>query len=49
MKLAPVMNLVSDVGRFFKQGIHYQGFVGFSDAVESGVVEESSCRCRRHG
>lgn len=37
MKLAPVMNLVPDVGRFFEQGIHYCGFANLSEAVEQVV------------
>ena len=37
MKLAPVMNLVSDIGKFFKQGIHYLGFSNLSEAVERVV------------
>lgn len=37
MKLAPVMNLVPDVGRFFEQGIHYKGFTSLSEAVEAVV------------
>lgn len=35
MKLAPVMNLVPDVGRFFEQGIHYMGFNNLNEAVEA--------------
>jgi len=35
MKLAPVMNLVPDIGRFFEQGIHYQGFTNLPEAVEA--------------
>jgi len=35
MKLAPVMNLVTDIGRFFEQGIHYQGFTNVNEAVEA--------------
>ena len=34
MKLAPVMNLVSDVGKFFIQGNHYLGFREMGEAVE---------------
>jgi hypothetical protein len=34
MKLAPVMNLVSDIGKFFKQGTHYEGFTNLQEAVE---------------
>ena len=37
MKLAPVMNLVSDVGKFFTQGKHYIGFKGLPEAVENAV------------
>jgi spore maturation protein CgeB len=37
MKLAPVMNLVSDVGRFFDQGTHYLGFKSLPEAVEQVV------------
>lgn len=35
MKLAPVMNLVSDIGLFFEQGIDYQGFKSMHEAVEN--------------
>lgn len=34
MKLAPVMNLVPDVGRFFEQGTHYLGFTNLDGAVD---------------
>ena len=34
MKLAPVMNLVPDVGRFFQQGEHYLGFGDLRGAVD---------------
>ena len=34
MKLAPVMNLVPDMYRFFEQGIHFSGFTNLSEAVE---------------
>lgn len=34
MKLAPVMNLVPDIGRFFQQGTHYAGFTNLQEAVE---------------
>lgn len=34
MKLAPVMNLVPDVGRFFEQGTHYAGFTNLDEAIE---------------
>lgn len=34
MKLAPVMNLVPDIGLFFEQGTHYLGFTGLNDAVD---------------
>lgn len=37
MKLAPVMNLVPDIGRFFEQGIHYHGFTTLEEAVERVV------------
>lgn len=37
MRLAPVMNLVPDVGRFFEQGIHYKGFTNVAEAVEAVV------------
>jgi hypothetical protein len=37
MKLAPVMNLVSDIGRFFQQGDHYAGFTRLEEAVENVV------------
>ena len=37
MKLAPVMNLVPDIGRFFKQGTHYDGFTTLQEAVERVV------------
>jgi spore maturation protein CgeB len=37
MKLAPVMNLVPDVGRFFEQGTHYEGFTNLNEAVERVV------------
>lgn len=37
MKLAPVMNLVPDVGRFFEQGKHYLGFTNINEAVEEVV------------
>ncbi len=37
MKLAPVMNLVPDIGRFFKQGTHYEGFTNLQEAVERVV------------
>lgn len=34
MKLAPVMNLVSDIGLFFEQGRDYLGFQSLPEAVE---------------
>lgn len=37
MRLAPVMNLVPDIGRFFEQGIHYQGFTNLNEAIERVV------------
>ncbi len=48
MKLAPVMNLVSDIGRFFEQGIHYSGFTNLSDAVENVVwLKEHPVECKK--
>lgn len=35
MKLAPVMNLVSDIGLFFEQGTDYLGFKSMHEAVEN--------------
>lgn len=35
MKLAPVMNLVPDVGLFFEQGIHYEGFTELQGAIDA--------------
>ena len=35
MKLAPVMNLVSDIGKFFVQGEHYLGFRELPEAIEN--------------
>lgn len=37
MKLAPVMNLVSDIHKFFVQGEHYLGFTSLNEAVENVV------------
>lgn len=37
MKLAPVLNLVPDIGRFFDQGVHYEGFTDLREAVERVV------------
>jgi hypothetical protein len=35
MKLAPVTNLVPDIGKFFEQGIHYIGFTSLNEAIEN--------------
>lgn len=35
MGLAPVVNLVPDIGRFFEQGTHYVGFNNLHEAVEN--------------
>lgn len=35
MKLAPVMNLVPDIGLFFEQGIHYEGFTNLQEAINA--------------
>jgi len=35
MKLAPVMNLVSDIGLFFTQGEDYLGFKFLPEAVDN--------------
>ena len=46
MKLAPVMNLVPDIGRFFEQGVHYAGFTNLSEAVERVVwIKEHPVEC----
>lgn len=37
MRLAPVMNLVSDIHKFFVQGEHYLGFGSLNEAVENVV------------
>lgn len=37
MKLAPVINIVSDVWRFFKQGEHYVGFKSLNEAIENVI------------
>ena len=34
MGLVPVMNIVPDVGKFFEQGVHYEGFTSLPEAVE---------------
>lgn len=46
MKLAPVFNIVSDIGRFFDQGIHYEGFSNLEQAVERVVwLKEHPVQC----
>lgn len=46
MKLAPVMNLVPDIGRFFEQGIHYEGFTSLQEATERVLwLKERPARC----
>lgn len=37
MKICPVMNLVSDIGKFFSQGEDYLGFTNLDEAVERVV------------
>lgn len=37
MRLAPVMNIVPDIGKFFEQGIHYFGFTSLDEAIERVV------------
>lgn len=37
MKLAPVVNLVPDIGRLFEQGTHYRGFNTMNGAIEEVV------------
>lgn len=47
MKLAPVMNLVPDIGRFFDQGIHYQGFTNLQEAVEAVMwLKDNPGKCK---
>lgn len=47
MKLAPVMNLVPDIGRFFTQGEDYLGFTSLSEAVERVVwLRDNPVRCK---
>ena len=47
MRLAPVMNLVPDIGRFFEQGIHYRGFTSLHDAVKEVVwLKEHPVECK---
>ena len=47
MKLAPVMNIVPDIGRFFEQGVHYSGFANLSEAVEKVVwLKEHPVECK---
>lgn len=35
MRLAPVMNVVSDASRFFDAGVHYKSFTGLQEATEA--------------
>lgn len=37
MKLAPVVNIVPDISKFFEQGIDYEGFTTLPEAVERVV------------
>lgn len=47
MRLAPVMNLVPDIHRFFEQGVHYYGFTNLSEAVERVVwLKEHPVECK---
>lgn len=46
MKLAPVMNLVSDIGLFFEQGTEYLGFKSMHEAVENVLWLKSHDRER---